>query len=210
MSWVTLAESIEILSQELGYDAFTARSEFEKKSDIKVTTSGLSNTLQRVGSEDLTTILSANDEVLIDSNPYKVQSVSTDTFVIDTAINLATETIFYYVVADDLDSWNAFILRKTRALTTAYKEIKRNLIDPDLPVDDSLREAQSKLAAIFYSNLKSLPNSKKDVSNIQSEKIGDISTNYDSSKAVESLPGFIIEILGPLYKSNFDPVFFQR
>lgn len=210
MSYNTLTEALTILSQELGYDSFTTRSDLETKSDIKVTTSGESNVLNRSGSGDLSTIVHVGDLVVIGFENYKVQAVTANSLTIDTPVNLATDTTFYYVLVANIDSFNDFNLKKERALFTANKEIVKNLVDPELPADDILQEAEAKLAAIYYSNSKKLPNSKRDISRIQSEKIGDMSTNYDTSKGTENLPEFIIEILGNYYKSKFDPVFFQR
>lgn len=209
MSWVTLTEAVEILSEELGYDKFIERSELEKTSNLKLTTSGESATLTKSGTGNLQDIIQADGYLLIALVKYVIKAVSETSVEIDTAINLTEETSFLYVEKNDTSAWELFYKRKDQALVSAYKSISPYVQDFGNDIPDSVKEAQSKLAAFYYSNIKYLPNGK-DKSRIQSERIGDISTNYDTTKAQEKLPTFIIDILGNYYRSPFDPVFFQR
>lgn len=210
MSWVTLTEAISILSLELGYESFTQKPSSQKSSALLVTTSGQSNNLQLSGSGDLTTQLENGDLVLIGEDKFTVNTVSANSMTISGTVDLPSATTFDYVKKADIGSWESIQTTKNQALITAYKEIRKNLTDPDLPVDNILKEAQAKLAAHYYRKRSELPNQKKDKSRIKSESIGDMSYSYDSSQAEESLPKFIINILGSHFASKFSPVFFDR
>lgn len=209
MSWVTLTEAVEILSSELGFDKFIERSVFEIKSDLKLSTSGLSATLTKSGTGNLQDELEVDGYLLIDLVKYVIKSVTETTVEIDTAIDLTEETGFLYVKAANTAAWDQFYKKKEQALQSAYKSIYRYIQDFGNDIPDVVKEAQSKLGAFYYSNLKNLPYGK-DKSRITSEKIGDISTNYDTSKAQEKLPGWVIDILGNYYRSPFEPMFFDR
>lgn len=209
MSWVTLSEAVEILSQELGFDKFIERSEFETQSDLKLITSGPSTTLDLSGTGNLQDNLKVNGFLLIGLIKYQIKSVTENSVEIDSEISLSEETRFSFVDPSNTAAWEKFYKTKEQSLATAYKIISRNVESVSEDVPESFKEAQSKLAAFYFQNQKNLPYGK-DKTRIQSERIGDISTSYDTSKLQEKLPAWVIDILGNSYRSDFDPIFFNR
>jgi len=204
--WVTLQEAVDILTLEMGCDSFANTPSYVIPGTSQFSTTGSSTTLAWTGLGGLLTLLSVGDLIVISQIGYSVISVNTNSAVIDTAINLTTNTSWNKVLLADAVAYQAFNKLRNQALYTAYKRLLRYVVTPETPVQVAYQEAQSHLACLYMRT----PMRLRGNTNIVSESLGDMSYSYDLSKIVEPIPYDIIQILGALYIGIGNPVFFRK
>jgi len=208
MSWVSLSEAVGILDQELGCDSFI-QAPTGQLTDTGLASNGVGSVITITGSPDLTGILVAGDLVILDWNYYSILNVTSTTITIAETLTANTDISWAYVKEINIPTFLISYNKRLKALNTAYNILARNTTPPDVVVQSEYKEAQSKLACLYYSNAMALPNQFEDRS-ITSKSVGDMSVSYDRNIKKQTVPQFIQDILGSYYLSPMRGAFFEK